>query len=341
MGYETVQSRYTAARARPADRARLLRRRAVADRRHRRHRGHQRGHRRPCSPPGSTRPTARTRCSASSPRRSPPAGTGGGGGLFALILGLVMAAVLLALLLTYIVRVALTIVLIAGAPIALMFHALPHTDGIARWWWRTFAALLAIQLGAKPHPGHRAASAAVPGRVRAVRAAQRRRVHHPAGHPRAALHPVQNPVLDARRHPDRLAAARSLGSLARGFVAYKTFGLLTGRGRRRGRGDGGGGRRRRGWAGRWARGRARRPDRPIPTRRARATAGRAADAAARGPRAAAPRRPIPPAAPTPSAAARSARVAGAAAGAAARRTATGRRTGRSWAATGSTGSRCR
>ena len=63
-----------------------------------------------------------------------------------MVLGLVVAAVLLALLLSFIVRVALTIVLIAGAPIALMFHALPHTDGIARWWWRTFAALLAIQL---------------------------------------------------------------------------------------------------------------------------------------------------------------------------------------------------
>ena len=67
-------------------------------------------------------------------------------GLFLVVLGLVVAAVLLALLLSFIVRVALTIVLIAGAPIALMFHALPHTDGIARWWWRTFAALLAIQL---------------------------------------------------------------------------------------------------------------------------------------------------------------------------------------------------
>ena len=75
-----------------------------------------------------------------------PGGDGGGGGLFTLVIGLVMAGVLFALLLTYVVRVALTVILVAGAPIALMFHALPHTDGIARWWWRTFTALLAIQL---------------------------------------------------------------------------------------------------------------------------------------------------------------------------------------------------
>ncbi|MCI3928801.1 hypothetical protein [Streptomyces sp. AN091965] len=62
-----------------------------------------------------------------------------------LMLG-VVAVLLVALLVTYIVRVALTILLIAGAPLALMCHALPQTDGIARWWWRVFAGLLAIQV---------------------------------------------------------------------------------------------------------------------------------------------------------------------------------------------------
>ena len=69
------------------------------------------------------------------------------GAAFLLLLGLAIVAGLVAVLLTYVVRVFLTVVLIAGAPIALMFHALPQTDGIARWWWRTFAACLGIQIG--------------------------------------------------------------------------------------------------------------------------------------------------------------------------------------------------
>ena len=63
-----------------------------------------------------------------------------------LIVGLVAAAILQMLLLVYVVRVAITVILIAGAPLALMLHALPQTDGIARWWWRAFAGCLAVQL---------------------------------------------------------------------------------------------------------------------------------------------------------------------------------------------------
>jgi hypothetical protein len=62
------------------------------------------------------------------------------------MLGLAIVVGLVAVLLGYVVRVMLTVVLIAGAPIALMFHALPQTEGIARWWWRTFAACLGIQV---------------------------------------------------------------------------------------------------------------------------------------------------------------------------------------------------
>ncbi|MFE0104457.1 hypothetical protein [Streptomyces sp. NPDC059009] len=65
---------------------------------------------------------------------------------FAILVGLVIAGMLLALLVTYAVRVALTLILVAGAPLALMCHALPQTDGIARWWWRVFGGLLAIQV---------------------------------------------------------------------------------------------------------------------------------------------------------------------------------------------------
>lgn len=60
--------------------------------------------------------------------------------------GAVIGAVLLALLCGYVLRVVLTIVLVAAAPLVLMWHALPQTDGLARWWWRALAALLAIQI---------------------------------------------------------------------------------------------------------------------------------------------------------------------------------------------------
>jgi hypothetical protein len=68
------------------------------------------------------------------------------GGIFVLFVGVFVAGMLLVLLVTYIVRVALTVVLVAGAPLALMFHALPQTEGIARWWWKAFGGCLAIQV---------------------------------------------------------------------------------------------------------------------------------------------------------------------------------------------------
>jgi hypothetical protein len=69
-----------------------------------------------------------------------------GGGLFLLLMGLALAIMLIALLITYIVRVAFTVMLVIGAPLALMFHALPQTEGIARWWWKALAGVLAIQV---------------------------------------------------------------------------------------------------------------------------------------------------------------------------------------------------
>ncbi|GAA1895319.1 hypothetical protein GCM10009753_25280 [Streptantibioticus ferralitis] len=65
---------------------------------------------------------------------------------YLVLLGAVLAGMLVAVLVTYAVRVALTVMLIAGAPIALMCHALPQTDGIARWWWKSFGGVLAIQI---------------------------------------------------------------------------------------------------------------------------------------------------------------------------------------------------
>jgi hypothetical protein len=40
-----------------------------------------------------------------------------------------------ALLIIYVIRVVITLVLIVSGPLFLMFHALPHTDGLARRWW--------------------------------------------------------------------------------------------------------------------------------------------------------------------------------------------------------------
>ncbi|MER7877746.1 hypothetical protein ABTY63_30095 [Streptomyces solisilvae] len=68
------------------------------------------------------------------------------GGIFIIFMQVFIAGMLVALLVTYAVRVALTMIMIAGAPLALMCHALPQTDGIARWWWRCFFGLLAVQL---------------------------------------------------------------------------------------------------------------------------------------------------------------------------------------------------
>ncbi|OBA53676.1 hypothetical protein A5789_23530 [Nocardia sp. 852002-51101_SCH5132738] len=67
-------------------------------------------------------------------------------GIFGLLLGLVLVVGLVALLLGYVIRVVVTIVLVVAAPLALMCHALPITEPIARWWWRSVAACLAIQV---------------------------------------------------------------------------------------------------------------------------------------------------------------------------------------------------
>ncbi|WP_280332923.1 hypothetical protein [Nocardia wallacei] len=67
-------------------------------------------------------------------------------GLFGLLLALVLVVLVVGLLVGYVIRVAVTIVLIVAAPVALMCHALPVTEPIARWWWRSMGACLAIQV---------------------------------------------------------------------------------------------------------------------------------------------------------------------------------------------------
>ncbi|MFD3596409.1 hypothetical protein ACFWU5_27120 [Nocardia sp. NPDC058640] len=74
-----------------------------------------------------------------------PAG-GQASSIFVILLLLALIHVMIILAITYVVRVMVTIVLVVAAPLALMCHALPGLDGIARWWWRAFAACLAIQV---------------------------------------------------------------------------------------------------------------------------------------------------------------------------------------------------
>jgi len=66
-------------------------------------------------------------------------------GMFFILLALFAVLLVLALAVIYAARLMLTVVLIAVAPLALACHALPQAEGIARWWWRAFLGILAIQ----------------------------------------------------------------------------------------------------------------------------------------------------------------------------------------------------
>ena len=68
------------------------------------------------------------------------------GGLFIILVGLVLVVVGIGLLIVYVVRIVITLILIISGPLFLMCHALPHTDPLARWWWKALAATLGIQV---------------------------------------------------------------------------------------------------------------------------------------------------------------------------------------------------
>ena len=69
-----------------------------------------------------------------------------GAGIFLVLLGGVAAVLGVLLLAVYVIRVALLVVLTAGAPLALAGHGLPQTEGLARLWWRALGALLGVQV---------------------------------------------------------------------------------------------------------------------------------------------------------------------------------------------------
>lgn len=62
---------------------------------------------------------------------------------------LVLAVLVMAIVvvMTFVLRMALLVMLVGVAPLALMCHATPQTEGLAYTWWRAFAACLGMQLG--------------------------------------------------------------------------------------------------------------------------------------------------------------------------------------------------
>jgi hypothetical protein len=65
--------------------------------------------------------------------------------LFAILAALITFLVA-AVAFTYLTRIAVLIVLAIAAPLALACHGLPHTDGVARLWWRSVLGCLAVPL---------------------------------------------------------------------------------------------------------------------------------------------------------------------------------------------------
>ncbi|WP_249039881.1 conjugal transfer protein TrbL family protein [Salinispora arenicola] len=62
---------------------------------------------------------------------------------------LVIAVIVMILLvvLTFVLRVAMLVLLLGIAPLALACHATPYTEGIAFAWWRAFGVCLGLQIG--------------------------------------------------------------------------------------------------------------------------------------------------------------------------------------------------
>lgn len=56
----------------------------------------------------------------------------------------IIAVLLAGTAFSVIVRFAVVLVLTAAAPLALACHALPHTDPLARLWWRSYTGVLAV-----------------------------------------------------------------------------------------------------------------------------------------------------------------------------------------------------
>jgi hypothetical protein len=63
------------------------------------------------------------------------------------LLAIAVLVMALVVVITFIGRIALLVLLIGVAPLALVCHATPQTEGLAYAWWRALAACLALQVG--------------------------------------------------------------------------------------------------------------------------------------------------------------------------------------------------
>lgn len=69
-----------------------------------------------------------------------------GGGSLRTLLGVVCTVLAVLLLVLCIARVAIVVLLVCAAPLMLLAHALPQTEGLAHLWWRALTAALAVEV---------------------------------------------------------------------------------------------------------------------------------------------------------------------------------------------------
>jgi hypothetical protein len=67
-----------------------------------------------------------------------------GANTLVLVAGVVVTGLAVVLAASYVLRVAVLIALTVAAPLVLACHGLPHTEAVARWWWRATTACLVI-----------------------------------------------------------------------------------------------------------------------------------------------------------------------------------------------------
>lgn len=152
-----------------------------------------------------------------------------GQGMWLLLLALVLIALVVILLITYIIRVACTVILIVAAPLALMCHALPHTASVASWWWRAFGGCLAIQICQSLTLVAAIKVFLAPGGFTALGLTASGLVNTLIAIALVWIL-VRIPFWILRSVRGGRGHRSMLGSLVRGVIAYKTFGLLRGRG---------------------------------------------------------------------------------------------------------------
>jgi hypothetical protein len=68
------------------------------------------------------------------------------GGIFLTLLGLACAVAAVVLVILYLFRAAIVVILVCAAPLLLLCHLFPQTEGLAQLWWRAITAAFAIQV---------------------------------------------------------------------------------------------------------------------------------------------------------------------------------------------------